>query len=243
MWPRHQIDGALAQQVAGLGAYGFWNNTYYAAVTLYRAAQIGGASPPDATSENTVDNVAPYWRLAWQHNMSDGYLQLGTYGLHAELYPSSVSGSTDRYTDFGFDASYSRRIGDNQLSLHATYIYEDQKLKASAPADTDHHLNTYRMDANYYLKGIVGLTAAVFRIDGDANPALYAPAEVSGSRNNKPDSEGFICQVSYFPWQNVRLSGQYTWYTKFNGESDNYDGFGRDASDNNTLYVLAWLLW
>ena len=237
------IDGALAQQVAGLGAYGLWDNTYYAAATVYRSAQIGQTSPPDNTSEATVDSVAPYWRLAWQHNMAAGNFAVGTYGLYAKLFPSGVSGDTDKYTDFGFDASYGRPIGNNRLSLHGTYIYEDQKLDASVTSDPDHHLNTYRVDANYYLNGIVGLTAAYFRIDGDANPGLYAPEPVSGSQTNKPDSQGWVGQVSYYPWQNVRLSAQYTWYTEFNGGTSDYDGFGRNASDNNTLYVLAWLLW
>ena len=30
-------------------------------------------------------------------------------------------------------------------------------------------------------------------------------------------------------------------YNKFNGASDNYDGAGRNASDNNTLYLLSWI--
>ena len=237
------IDGALAQEVAGLGGYAFWDNSYYAAVAFYRSAQIGGTSPPDDTSTDTVDNTVPYWRLAWQHTMPDSYFELGTYGLYAELYPDGIHGSTDRYTDYGFDASYGKRFGNDHLSLHATYIYEDQNLKASAPLDTDHHLNTYRLDASYYLNGIVGLTAAFFNIDGDSNPSVYSPSPLDGSRNGQPDSQGWIGQISYFPWQNVRLSAQYTWYTKFNGASNNYDGFGRDASDNNTLYLLAWLMW
>jgi hypothetical protein len=32
-------------------------------------------------------------------------------------------------------------------------------------------------------------------------------------------------------------------YTKFNGARNNYDGSGRNASDNNTLYLLAWLVF
>lgn len=238
-----QIDGTLGQQVAGLGAYGFYDNSYYAALAVYRSAQIGGPSPPDGTSENTIENVAPYWRLAWQHNLAPGYFEVGTYGLYVELYPSGVSGNTDQYTDYGFDASYSRPFGNNRLSIHSTYIYEDQKLDASVPSDPGHHLHTYRLDANYYIGGIYGLTAAYFRIDGDSNPGLYAPGPVSGSSNGKPDSRGWIGQFNYYPWQNVRLSAQYIWYTEFNGQSSNYDGFGRDASDNNTLYLLAWLLW
>ena len=43
------------------------------------------------------------------------------------------------------------------------------------------------------------------------------------------------------PWMNLRLGVQYTAYDKFNGGDRNYDGFGRNASDNNTLYVFAWL--
>jgi hypothetical protein len=30
-------------------------------------------------------------------------------------------------------------------------------------------------------------------------------------------------------------------YSKFNGASRNYDAAGRNASDNNTFYLFAWL--
>jgi hypothetical protein len=32
-------------------------------------------------------------------------------------------------------------------------------------------------------------------------------------------------------------------YQKFNGAETNYDGYGRNASDNNTLYLLIWLMF
>jgi hypothetical protein len=38
----------------------------------------------------------------------------------------------------------------------------------------------------------------------------------------------------------MRLGLQYTGYTRFNGASNNYDGFGRDASDNSTLFSFIW---
>jgi hypothetical protein len=38
----------------------------------------------------------------------------------------------------------------------------------------------------------------------------------------------------------VKLQVQYVAYSKFNGGARNYDGSGRDASDNNTLYLLGW---
>ena len=42
------------------------------------------------------------------------------------------------------------------------------------------------------------------------------------------------------PWANMRLGLQYTIYDKFNGASNNYDGFGRNARDNNTLFMFLW---
>jgi hypothetical protein len=43
------------------------------------------------------------------------------------------------------------------------------------------------------------------------------------------------------PFANLRLGAQYTMFTKYNGATTNYDGNGRNASDNNTLYLFAWM--
>ena len=63
------------------------------------------------------------------------------------------------------------------------------------------------------------------------------------SANGSPNTTGWILEADYLPWLNVKLSVQYTGYTKFNGGGANYDGYGRKASDNNTLYVAAWLAY
>jgi hypothetical protein len=47
--------------------------------------------------------------------------------------------------------------------------------------------------------------------------------------------------VDFNPWENTRLGVQYTGYSNFNGGKTDYDGSGRDASGNNTLYAFAWL--
>ena len=55
-------------------------------------------------------------------------------------------------------------------------------------------------------------------------------------------------QADYSPWggegqstfANLRLGLQYKGYTKFNGARQDYDGFGRSASDNNTLTAFVW---
>jgi len=50
-------------------------------------------------------------------------------------------------------------------------------------------------------------------------------------------------QWTWLPSLNVQATAQYVIYSKFNGASNNYDGAGRSASDNNTLYLALWFLW
>jgi hypothetical protein len=69
---------------------------------------------------------------------------------------------------------------------------------------------------------------------------LYPPTvPVTGNFNGDPRSAGYIANFSYWPWQNLQLAAQYTAYTRFNGGSTNYDGAGRNASANNTVYLDA----
>jgi hypothetical protein len=42
------------------------------------------------------------------------------------------------------------------------------------------------------------------------------------------------------PIQYVRVGAQYTMYNKFSGATNNYDGFSRNAKDNNTLFLYVW---
>jgi hypothetical protein len=63
---------------------------------------------------------------------------------------------------------------------------------------------------------------------------------VTGNANNgDPRSGGYIANVSWWPVQNIGLTFQYTGYTRFNGAATNYDGAGRNAGSNNTVYLLA----
>jgi hypothetical protein len=87
-------------------------------------------------------------------------------------------------------------------------------------------------------------------VTGSSDALLYAPGAVDGSNAGKPDSDGYLVQLEYVPfgklespyrpWMNLRVGLQYTGYSKFNGASNNYDGFGRSASDNNTLFAFLW---
>lgn len=239
------LDGALAQQVAGLGAYGFFKGIY-GEFSLYRSAPQG-ADPPNAGSENSINNVAPYWRVAFERDMGAQALELGTYGMHAELYPAGITGPLDHYTDVGVDGQWEYRTGGGIFTAHATWIHESRTLNATFAAGdaakAKSTLKTFRADGSYYTSGRLGLTAGYFATSGDADTGLYPTNPIDGSATASPNSSGIIAELDYLPWLNTRFGLQYTAYTKFNGGTTGYDGSGRNASDNNTLYFITWLMF
>jgi len=239
------VDGALAQDVMGVGGYASFGGKFYVHSALYRSAHVGTTSPT-AASENTIDNAALYWRFAWQHPVGQQYLELGTYGLHASLVPEGVAGASDDYDDVAVDLQYERPVAARNLIAHGSYIDERQDLRASAAAGVAQRqhsgLDTLKLDVGLYgerLAYVLGYAST----QGQVDQLRYAPEELTGSAAGRPDSSAWLGELIYSPWQNVQLRLQYTAYTEFNGASRNYDGFGRDAADNNTLFLHAWLAW
>ena len=241
------IEGAMAQEVVGLGAYGFYNDFLYGEVTGYRSTPQGGPVPPDTLSTNTIKGVTPYWRAAIQHRFSDWYLEVGTYGMYTKQYPVGVSGFTDNYTDLALDFQLERGLGNGTFIGHGTWIHEKQNLNATHFAgnsqNPSNNLNTVRLDAGYNFLANYVVTLAFFSTGGDRDTLLYAPGPLNGSRTGKPTSNGMIAEIDYLPWQNTKFTMQYTLYGKFNGAGDNYDGYGRSAGDNNSLYIAGWVVF
>jgi hypothetical protein len=239
------IAGGLAQDVAGAGGYALFAQKFYLASTLYRSAHQGSAAPTEE-SENTIDGVAPYWRFAWQHAWGGKYLELGTYGIRADLFPEGISGQTDNYRDIGIDAQYEVPVKARRIRVHATFIREKEDLAASFQNGLvsleNYDLDSVRLDAGLYTERI-GYILGFLAVDGPTDPVRFPPAPVEGSLNGNPDSSSWIGEVVFSPWLNVQLRAQYTAFTKFNGGTDNYDGFGRSASDNNTFMLHAWFAW
>ncbi len=240
------VAGGLAQDVAGLGAYTLWNDHLYAGVTLYRSEHAGGPQPLTGTDfPVNIVGVAPYWRVAWQQTWGLNYLEIGTYGMHVSSVPGGATGIRDTYTDTAVDLQYERPFGVNLLTLHTTYIHENSNLDgtfaAGGAATPTHHLSTLRADATYHVRSRYTFTLAAFSTTGSADPLLFAPAPVTGSALGSPNSSGFVGQAGFWPKQNIGLSVAYTGYARFNGASRDYDGSGRNAGANNSIYVALWL--
>jgi hypothetical protein len=240
------IQGALGQDVAGVGAFSMWNNHLYTDVTVYRSEHAGAAPPITGVgSAYNISGVAPYWRAAWQENWGSNYLEFGTFGIFMNSFPGAVSGPEDRYVDPSLDFQYERPFGANLLDVHGAYTHEKSNLGATFLAQgattAANHLNSLKFDSTYHWTNKFTATGAIFSTTGTTDPLLYAPAPVTGSNNGSPNTRGYTAQFAFWPVQNIDLSVNYTGYTKFNGASTNYDGANRNASDNNTVYVALWL--
>lgn len=237
----------LGGMVAGLGGYGLINHLIYFEFTAYGTAQLGISMPPDASAEGVVKGIAPYWRLAIQHQWDKSYLEAGTFGMSLKMYPSGVTGETDNFTDIGVDLQYEYMFTKGQFTLHTSYINEKQTLNASnASGDSQNlsnKLNSFKIDGSLFLNAGVNFTLGYINTTGSADNILYAPADMEGSRAGVPNSSGILAQFDYLPWKNTKISLQYTAYGKFNGAKTNYDGSGRNASDNNSIYLQLWFLF
>ncbi len=237
------LEGGLAGSVAGLGAYVLFNNWIYGELSAYRSAQQGSHNPPDSTNAGIISGFAPYGRIALQHQMSSDYIEIGAFGLAANMYRTGISGLTDNSLDIGFDLQYEHIFDFGTLTLHSSLINESQKFNATSNVDTfpnnSYKTNSFKVDANMFLKKRVGGTIGYFSVSGDKNDVYYN--KELGNINGIPNSNGIIAQLDYLPWYNTKFSVQYIMYNKFDGMAKNYDGSGRNAADNNTIYVLMWL--
>ncbi|HXY98218.1 MAG TPA: hypothetical protein VEH00_14750 [Steroidobacteraceae bacterium] len=260
------VSGPFAQNVAGLTGYIFWNESLYLEAGGYRSAKqgvtnslTGAAGPLDGTASNVIQGLSPYWRAAYEYDWERNSLEVGLYGFDVKVLPGGTPsapapliGPYNQFNDVAEDLQY-QFIGDqNLLSIAATYIHESMTLNAAfasgASANPSNTLTTTDISTTYYYRRKIGGTLQYFATTGTTDTGLYpaTPAGAPGvitSANGSPDTRGWIAELNYLPWLNVKVSAQYTWYNKFNGSGSNYDGVGRNASDNNTLYLLLWFAY
>jgi hypothetical protein len=253
------IAGGLAQLVMGATAYTMIDDHLYLEAGAYRGVSdhwlknlgIGSDANPH------MDGLSPYWRAAWQMDFMPHYFSVGVFGLNSKFQPDPSAPQEDRFNDVGFDGTYQFTADDARHSVSANFnvTHEKQTLDASFAAgdsaSNSNHLNTVSLDVTYAYQQTWAASAGFFNTSGSTDMGLYAPDPVDGSLTGSPDSRGYILMLEYVPfgkldsfarpWLNVRLGLQYTGYSKFNGAGSNYDGFGRSASDNNTLFGFFWL--
>jgi hypothetical protein len=252
------LMGGLAGQVLGLDAYAQIDGALYLEMGGYRSLSPAFLRDMNADFSGRLAGVAPYARLAYTWNLNDGNVEVGTFAFHAARgLPGTnalgdavaVAGPTDKFTDYGVDASYQLFGGSKHIvTVDGLYLTEHQSLDATYAAGSSSNLHdslrALNLNASYWYQNTWGVTLGGFADDGSRDLALYG-------NNGSPDTRGGVAELNWNPfgkadsWKepfaNIRLGLQYTWYTRFSGLVTNVDGAGRRASDNDTLYLYAWL--
>ena len=205
----------------------------------------------DPADESQIDGGAPYWRFAFEHDWGVQHLEVGSYGLHAETFPQRIdTAGNDDITDVGFDSQYQYLGQQNDVTVRVNFLQEWATWNASKSLGLASHgdgrLWSWTSSASYLYDKTYGADVQYFHTGGRKDTLLY------GSRTGNPDTNGWVFQVDYLPFNkkggpffwprsNAKLSLQYVLYDNFDGSTSNFDGTGRDASDNNTLYLELWL--
>ncbi|MEX8195289.1 cytochrome C [Comamonas guangdongensis] len=119
--------------------------------------------------------------------------------------------------------------------------------------------NLLRAKLSYVYQARYGASIALFNLTGSTNtanqtsgydpgtltitsdPGAQAPSlRVGGNLSGNPAVRGMTLEAFWMPFQYMRLGAQYTAYSRYNGASSNYDGLGRNARDNNSLFLYIW---
>ena len=250
------IEGSLAQQVVGVGAYAMVADMFYFDVGAYHTPGPGLQSSLgiDPTGETQIGGLAPYWRFAVDRMVGEGYWEIGTFGMAAATYPGrDQTAGKDRITDYGLDSQYQVSHGPDDITAMVSCVFERQNWGASyALGNTSNltdNLTSFKATLDYLHDKTIGGAVQYFLIDGSSDAAIFG-----GSQTGSPTSDGVILQLDYLPFNknggppswprsNVKFSLQYVIYSRFNGARSNYDGAGSNAQGNNTLYAEAWIVF
>jgi hypothetical protein len=254
-------EGGLGQQSLGLTPYIFWNRLIYLEAGGYKTFGPGALKALGVNPEGTsaIDGVAPYWRAAIEPKWGNNSWEFGTFGMAASLLPGRMIGAgTDHITDVGLDTQYQWLGERDSFSVMARFIDENDDFRASQAlgltSNTHDRLFTWQVKGSYWWRQTVGFTAGYFSIRGSSDALLYGntcDGCAGDSALNSPNSNGWIFELNYMPWNyggpsfwpwlNTKLGLQFIHYTKFDGAATNFDGAGANASDNDTLYAYVWI--
>lgn len=252
---------ASGGNIAGITAYAYWNQWLYVEAGGYRSAKgiasFMSAGIADA-NKTKLKGTNPYWRATLTHEWGPHNIMVGTSGMIADVFndplDTSDPNSVHHFRDIGVDSQYQYLLDPHTVTVQVAYMRDHHRVPsflANQPvADVNGNplpntnaidrTNVFRAKASYVYEAKYGTSLAFFNQTGTTDSALYDPTRVQGNISGNPVVRGWTSEVFWMPIQNIRLGLQYTIYDKYNGASHNYDGSGRNASDNSSLFFYVW---
>ncbi len=176
---------------------------------------------------------AQYQYLLDPHSVTAQFV----YTSNRQRYPASQANRTVSFVNAGGVAVANTNASDTNhlLRTKLTYVYRATYGGSFSFFNLTGSTNTANLTA--------GLDPGSLTINPDPTAQSPSTRQVDGNRTGSPATRGIAVETFWMPIQYLRLGAQYTAYSKFNGASRNYDGFGRNASDNNSLFLYTWVAY
>ncbi len=230
------LDRASTTQLRGINPYGrLALNTEWGAHSL----MVGASGMVARVYDDPLDTSDP----ANTHRYVDLHLdtqyqyQLDPHGVTAQLV---LARSHHRYP--------AALVGLPAAFLDATGA---ATLAGSNATDTNHLV---RAKLSYTYQARYGTSLGLFSLSGTSNTAaqtagydasgtIVQSAGAGSNFSGNPATRGWTLEAFWMPIQYLRIGAQYTAYSRFNGVASNYDGLGRNALDNNTVFLYTWLAY
>src|SRR5262249_19387246 len=79
----------FAAHAGSVGAYAFINDVFYLEATAYRTLDFSTQNDlgTDPFGARGLFDLAPYWRIAFEPHWGNNWLELGTFGMAADVHP------------------------------------------------------------------------------------------------------------------------------------------------------------
>ena len=235
------LDNAGTTRLRGINPY--WRvalNHEWGAHSL----MLGAAGMTAKVYDNPIDTSDPNSVHQFRDLSLDAQYQylLDPHAVTAQLVwtanrhrvPGFLAGQDSPFVDASGNALASSNAEDTTHVLRAriSYVYQARYGAGLGWFNLSGNTDTANQSSGFD-PGTLSITSDL----GAGAPST----RVGGNLSGNPGTRGGTLEAFWTPVQNLRIGAQYTIYNRFNGAASNYDGFGRDASDNNSLFLYTWL--
>jgi hypothetical protein len=194
--------------------------------------------PLDTTNPNTI-HKATDWNIDTQYQYQLDPHSVTAQFVYAGNSTRNSAASSNQPAPFGFVNASGQPLASTNATNHSTllrakltYVYQAKYGGSLALFDLKGSTDTANQTSGY--------DPTTMTITSSPGEGGAASVPVNGNLSGSPATSGLTLEAFWTPIQYVRLGVQYTAYDKYNGASHNYDGFGRNAKDNNSLFVYLW---
>ena len=159
------------------------------------------------------------------------------YTSNLHRYPPSMAGQAVAFVDTAGNPLANTNASDTNHLMRGklTYVYQARYGGSLSLFNLTGSSNTAYLTA--------GLDPGSLTVNPEPTATAPSTRAVDGNRTGSPATRGLTLEAFWTPLQTLRVGVQYTAYSRIAGASKNYDGFGRNASDNNALFLYTWVAY